>query len=83
MVPPEEIAAQAARLKEDQLRREEEKLRELEMKHQRELMMRQQELAAKEASLRALETRLGTCLLAFFFGLKRYLGERVQLTWDT
>ncbi|KAJ9110653.1 hypothetical protein QFC19_001482 [Naganishia cerealis] len=59
IVPPEEIAAQSARLKEDHLRREEEKLRELEMKHQRELMMRQQELAAREASLRALETRLG------------------------
>lgn len=60
IVPPEEIAAQSARFKEDQLRREEEKLRELEMKHQRELMMRQQELAAKEASLRALETRLAS-----------------------
>ncbi|KAJ9101193.1 hypothetical protein QFC21_003412 [Naganishia friedmannii] len=60
IVPPEEIAAQSGRLKEDQLRREEEKLRELEMKHQRELMMRQQELAAKEASLRALETRLAS-----------------------
>lgn len=57
-IPPEDMANQSVRLKEEQLRREEEKLREIEFKVQRELQVRKQELMAKEDSLRVLEQRL-------------------------
>ncbi|GAA5911794.1 hypothetical protein JCM5296_005372 [Sporobolomyces johnsonii] len=57
-VPPEDMATQSVRLKEEQLRREEEKLREIELRSQRELAEKRQELLAKEESLRNLEARL-------------------------
>ncbi|KAL9716051.1 Cell division control protein 11 [Leucoagaricus gongylophorus] len=59
-MPPEELANQGVRLKEEQLRREEEKLREAELRMQRQINEKKQELLAKEETLRNLESRLAS-----------------------
>lgn len=57
-VHPEEMANQAVRIKEEQLKREEEKLRDIEVKVQREIAEKRQQLLAKEEALKSLEQRL-------------------------
>lgn len=57
-VGSEEMATQAVRIKEEQLKREEEKLRDIEFKVQREIAEKRQQLLAKEEALKSLEQRL-------------------------
>lgn len=57
-VHPDEMANQAVRIKEEQLKREEEKLRDIELKVQKEIAEKRQQLLAKEEALKSLEQRL-------------------------